>query len=151
VRIEPSTEDQFEEITETGIVLRQRQAGYSTQGYDFDDATGAIIGCALEVHRTLGPGFREIVYQRALALELDASGLEFAREIEVPIIYKGRQIDTRRADFVVEDVMVEIKARSQMLREDYVQALNYVQASGFKLGLLLNFGAPRLQIKRLVN
>jgi hypothetical protein len=83
VRIEPSTEDQFEEITETGIVLRQRQAGYSTQGYDFDDATGAIIGCALEVHRTLGPGFREIVYQRALALELDAAGLEFAREIEV--------------------------------------------------------------------
>ena len=132
-------------------MLRERRAGYSTQGYDFDDATGAIIGCALEVHRTLGPGFREIVYQRALALELDAAGLGFEREVEVPIIYKGRQIDTRRADFLVEDVMVEIKANSQMPPEAYVQALNYVQASGFKLGLLLNFGAPRLQIKRLVN
>ena len=123
----------------------------STHGHDFDDATSAVIGCALEVHRTLGPGFREIVYQRALAIELQAAGLEFEREVKVPIIYKGHQIDTRRADFVVEDVMVEIKARSQMAPEDYVQALNYVKASGFKLGLLLNFGAPRLQIKRLVH
>ena len=89
--------------------------------------------------------------QRALALELQAAGLEFEREVKVPIIYKGHQIDTRRAGFVVEDVMVEIKARSQLAPEDYVQALNYVKASGFKLGLLLNFGARRLQIKRLVN
>jgi GxxExxY protein len=91
------------------------------------------------------------VYQRALALELQAAGLEFEREVKVPIIYKGHQIDTRRADFVVEDVMVEIKAKSQVAPEDFVQALNYVKASGFKLGLLLNFGASRLQIKRLVN
>jgi len=69
----------------------------------------------------------------------------------VPIIYKDRQIDTRRVDFVIEDVMVEIKAKSQVAPEDYVQALNYVKASSFELGLLLNFGAPRLQIKRLVN
>jgi len=140
-----------EELTDGGVVLREGRAGYSTQGYDFDDATGAIIGCALEVHRTLGSGFREIVYQRAMALELEARGLEFDREVKVPIFYKGRRIDTRRADFVVEDVMVEIKARSQVAPEDYVQALNYVKASGFKLGLLLNFGAPRLQIRRLVN
>ena len=148
---EEGLEYEYEEVTDTGVVLRERRAGYSTHGYDFDDATGTIIGCALEVHRILGPGFREIVYQRALALELQVAGLEFDREVKVPIIYKGRQIDTRRADFVVEDVMVEIKAKSQMAREDYVQALNYVKASGFKLGLLLNFGASRLQIKRLVN
>ena len=91
------------------------------------------------------------MYQRALALELQAAGLEFDREVKVPIFYKGRQIDTRRADFVVEDVMVEIKAKSQVASEDYVQTLNYVKASGFKLGLLLNFGVSRLQIKRLVN
>jgi GxxExxY protein len=91
------------------------------------------------------------VYQRALALELQVAGLEFEREVKVPIIYRDRQIDTRRVDFVIEDVMVEIKAKSQMSPEDYVQALNYVKASGFKLGLLLNFGASRLQIKRLVN
>jgi GxxExxY protein len=142
---------EYEEITDTGIVLRKGRVGYSTHGYDFEDATGAIIGCALEVHRTLGPGFREIMYQRALAFELQAAGLKFEREVKVPIIYKGHQIDTRRADFVVESVMVEIKARSQVAPEDYVQALNYVKASGFKLGLLLNFGAPRLQVKRLVN
>jgi hypothetical protein len=86
----------YEEVTDAGVVLRERRVGYSTRGYDFDDATGAIIGCALEVHRTLGPGFREIVYQRALALELEAAGLEFEREVKVPIFYKGRQIDTRR-------------------------------------------------------
>ncbi len=148
---EEGLEYEYEEITDTGVVLRERRAGYSTHGYDFDDATGTIIGCALEVHRILGPGFREIVYQRALALELQVAGLEFDREVKVPIFYKGCQIDTRRADFVVEDVMVEIKAKSQMAPEDYVQALNYVKASGFKLGLLLNFGASRLQIKRLVN
>ena len=142
---------EYEEVTDTGVVVRERRAGYSTHGYDFDDATGAIIGCALEVHRTLGPGFREIVYQRALALELQAAGLAFEREVKVPIYYKEHRIDTRRADFVVEDVMVEVKAKSEMSPENYVQALNYVKAAGFRLGLLLNFGAPRLQIKRLVN
>jgi GxxExxY protein len=84
-------------------------------------------------------------------MELQAAGLEFEREVKVPIMYKGHQIDTRRADFVVEDVMVEIKAVSHAAPEDYVQALNYVVASGFRLGLLLNFGASRLQGKRLVN
>ena len=148
---EKDLEYEYEEITATGVVLQERRAGYSTYGYDFDDATGAIIGCALEVHRTLGPGFREIVYQRTFALELQVAGLEFDREVKVPIFYKERQIDTRRADFVVENVMVEIKAKSQVAPEDYVQALNYVKASGCKLGLLLNFGASRLQIKRLVN
>jgi GxxExxY protein len=141
----------YEELTDVEVVVRERRAGYSTHGYDFDDATGVIIGCALEVHRTLGPGFREVVYQRALALELDAAGLDFGREINIPIFYKERRIATRRVDFVVEDVMVELKARSQIAPENYVQALNYIKASGFNVGLLLNFGAARLQIKRLVN
>jgi GxxExxY protein len=141
----------YEEITDAGVVLRERRAGFSTHGYDFEDATGAIIGCALEVHRTLGPGFREIVYQRALAMELRAAGLAFDREVNIPIYYKGQHIATRRVDFVVEDVMVEIKAKSELAPEDYVQALNYVRASGFEVGLLLNFGAGKLHIKRLVN
>jgi hypothetical protein len=105
-------EYEYEELTESGVVLRERGAGYSSHGYDFDDATGVIIGCALEVHQTLGPGFREIVYQRALAIELGAARLEFEREVKVPIFYKGQQIDTHRADFVVDEVMVEIKAKS---------------------------------------
>ena len=77
--------------------------------------------------------------------------MEFEREVKIPIFYKGHRIDTRRADFVIEDVMVEIKAKSQVAPEDYVQALNYVKASNFRVGLLLNLGAERLQIKRLVN
>jgi GxxExxY protein len=142
---------EYEEITDAGAVLHERQAGFSTHGYDFDDATGSIIGCALQAHRTLGPGFREIVYRRALAMELQAAGLAFDREVKIPIFYKGEHIATPRADFVVEDVMVEIKAKSELAPEDYVQALNYVKASDFELGLLLNFGASRLLIKRLVN
>jgi GxxExxY protein len=142
---------EYEEITDAGAVLHERAAGFSTQGYDFDDATGSIIGCALEVHRTLGPGFREIVYQRALAMELQEVGMDFDREVKIPILYKGQRIATRRVDFVVEDVMVEIKAKSELAPEDYVQALNYVKASDFEVGLLLNFGASRLHIRRLVN
>ena len=93
---EKDLEYEYEEITATGVVLQERRAGYSTPGYDFDDATSAIIGCALEVHRTLGPGFREIVYQRALVLELQMADLEFDREVKVPIFYKSHRVDTRR-------------------------------------------------------
>jgi len=126
-------------------------AGYSRRGYDFDDATGGIIGACIEVHRTLGPGFREITYQRALALELEASGLDFVREEDIPIYYKDREIDTRRVDFVVEDCLVEIKAKSEFDPEDYVQTLSYLKASGFRVGLLVNFGSKKAEFRRLVN
>ncbi|MCL4300505.1 MAG: GxxExxY protein [Anaerolineae bacterium] len=131
--------------------LNEPDAVYSTQNYDFNDGTNEIIRCAIEVHKTLGAGFREIVYQRALALEFDRSRVSYDREVKMPIYYKGKQIDTRRVDFVAGQVMVEIKAKSELDPQDYVQALNYVKASNFKLGLLLNFGASRLQIKRFVN
>jgi GxxExxY protein len=131
--------------------LYETGSDYSIKGYDFNDGTNDIIRCAIEVHKTLGPGFQEIVYQRALALEFEAAGIEYSREVDIPIFYKGRKIHTRRADFVADQIMLELKARSAFEPQDYVQALNYVKASGFKLGLLLNFGASRLQIKRLVN
>ena len=131
--------------------LYEPGVGYSIKGYDFNDGTNDIIRCAIEIHKTLGSGFREIVYQRALALEFEMSGLSYSREVNIPIYYKGQKINTRRADFVVGQVMVEIKAKSECDAQDYVQALNYVKASNFQLGLLLDFGAPRLQIKRLVN
>ena len=126
-------------------------ADYSIKGYNFNDGTNDIIRCALEVHKTLGPGFQEIVYQRALELEFKAAGLEFGREVEIPIYYKGKKIHKRRVDFVMGQVMIEIKAKSEFEPQDYVQTLNYIKAANFKIGLLLNFGAPRLQIKRLVN
>lgn len=126
-------------------------ADYSVKGYKFDDGSGEILRCAVEVHKTLGPGFQEVVYQRALAFELEAAGLDFSREVETPIFYKGKQIAVRRVDFVVKMVIVELKAKAEFDPQDFVQALNYIKASNFKLGLLLNFGAARLQIKRLVN
>jgi len=129
----------------------EAMAGQSYKGYDFDDATGAIIGACIEVHKTLGPGFREITYQRALRLELEASGLDFSREENIPIYYKGKKIDTRRVDFIVQDCLVEIKAKSELDPEDYVQALSYLKASGYQVGLLINFGTRKAEFKRLVN
>ncbi len=127
------------------------QAGRSTKGYDFDDVTGEIIGACIEVHRNLGPGFQEVTYQRALALELQVRSLDFVREEKVPVYYKGKQIDTRRVDFVVEGCLVEIKAKREFDPEDYIQTLSYLKASGYHLGLLVNFGGKRAQFKRLVN
>ena len=123
----------------------------STRGYDFADGTGQIIGAALEAHRELVPGFQEVVYQRVLAMEMDAAGLEFGREEWIPVFYKGRKIDTRRVDFVVGDCLVEIKARAELLDQDIIQTLSYLKASGYRVALLLNFGAKKLEIKRLVN
>src|SRR5687767_3526927 len=123
----------------------------STHGYDFNDVTGRIIGAGIEVHKTLGPGFQEMIYQRALVVEFTARGLSFVREALIPVYYKGREIGKRRADFLVEDCIVEIKALSAFLPENYVQALSYIKASGYRLGLLLNFGATQVEIRRLVN
>jgi len=123
----------------------------SAKGYDFGDTTGRVIGAAIETHKTLGAGFQEVVYQRALALELEAAGVEFSREVRVPVFYKDRQIDTRRVDFVVEECIVEIKARSAFLPEDFIQTLSYLRASGFKVALLINFGAKTLEVKRFAN
>ncbi len=127
------------------------QAGRSTKGYDFDDITSEIIGACIEVHRNLGAGFQEITYQRALALELQARSIDFVREEKIPVYYKGKQIDTRRVDFVAEDCVVEIKAKSEFDPEDYIQTLSYLKASGYRLGLLVNFGNKRAEFKRLVN
>ncbi len=122
----------------------------STKGHDFNDGTNAIIQCALEVHKILGAGFQEVIYQRALAWELTQTQIAHDREAEVPIYYKGIHLGTRRVDFVVGEVMVELKARPEFDPENFAQVLNYLHASGFKIALLLNFGASRLQIKRLV-
>ena len=113
------------------------------------EITGRILKCAVEVHRTLGPGFQEVVYQRALAKEFEAEGLAFTREVWVPIFYKGVKLDTRRVDFLVEDVIVEIKAKGNLEDIDFIQTLSYLKASGYQVALLLNFGDQRLQSKRL--
>lgn len=116
-----------------------------------DPRTRAILGAAFEVHNTLGPGFQETIYQSALALEFAARDLDASREVWIDVAYKGIKVGTRRVDFVVEDVMVEIKARSTEEPADFVQTLSYLRASGFQVALLLNFGMPRLAYHRLIH
>jgi GxxExxY protein len=117
-----------------------------------DPRTHAIIGAAMEVHRELGCGFLEAVYQEALAVELATQGLPFIRELGLSVQYKGRLLDTcYRADFICFDsVLVELKALQRLTSIDEAQVLNYLKAGGYQLALLLNFGAPSLEWKRLV-
>jgi len=119
--------------------------------YPHSEITAKIIGCAMEVHKIMGNGFQEVIYQRALVIEMLQKGLDFTREHEMKIYYKGADIGTRRVDFFVEDkVMVEIKAVIQLEDVHLAQAINYLEASGLEVGLLLNFGARSLQYKRVM-
>ena len=123
----------------------------SNDSYKYSDITGKVIGCAMEVHRYLGNGFQEVIYQRALALEMQQQDLNFSREHEMQIKYKGVDIGTRRVDFFVEEkVMVEIKAVIQLEDVHLAQAINYVEAYGLEIGLLINFGSKSLQFKRVM-
>ncbi len=119
--------------------------------YPLSDVTARIIAAAKEVHRTLGPGFEEVFYQRGLALEVPTQGLEFAREVWIDVHYKGQKLGRKRIDFIIDEVMVEIKAKAALEDVDFVQALSYLKASGYKVGLLLNFGGKTLEIRRLAN
>jgi GxxExxY protein len=115
-----------------------------------DPVTYKIIGCAMKVHSTLGNGFQEVIYQRALAIEFRNNELIFEREIEVPIYYGDEHIGTRRVDFLVENsVMVELKAITQIDDVHLAQGLNYLVAYKLEKGLLINFGAKSLEVKRL--
>jgi GxxExxY protein len=121
------------------------------ESYKYSDITGKIIGCAMEVHRYLGNGFQEVIYQRALSLEMQQQGLSFSREHEMQIQYKGVEIGTRRVDFFVEEkVMLEIKAVIQLEDVHLAQAINYLEAYGLEIGLLINFGSRSLQFKRVM-
>ncbi len=118
----------------------------------YEDLTYKIIGCAMEVHKHLGNGFQEVVYQRALAIEMQMHGIAFSREHEMLLQYKGYDIGTRRVDFFVEDkIMVEIKAIINLEDVHLAQAMNYVEAYNLEIGLLINFGAKSLQHKRVHN
>ena len=116
------------------------------------DVTQKIIGCAMKVHSSLGNGFQEVIYQRALAIEMRDAGLDFSRELEMSIHYKDLEIGTRRVDFFVEElIMVELKALKLLEDVHLAQAINYLEAYKMKIGLLINFGAKSLQFKRVHN
>ena len=119
----------------------------------FSDITQKIIGASFEVHKFLGNGFQEVIYQRALAWEMRQVHLDFQREIEQEIFYKelSEPIGTRRADFVVEGkVLVELKAVAKLEDVHMAQAINYLKAYRLDIGLLINFGSKSLEFKRLI-
>ena len=106
----------------------------------------------MKVHSTLGNGFQEVIYQRALAIEMTRQELSFVREMEMPVYYNGQQIGTRRVDFFVEDkIMVELKAIIQLEDVHLAQAINYLEAYNMEIGLLINFGSKSLEFKRVQN
>jgi GxxExxY protein len=125
---------------------------WSTLGQNIlSEVTNRIIGAAVEVHRTLGPGFREIKYQRALAKELVSQGLDFSREVPIDLLRKGEKVGKYRVDLMIEDCLVESKAKAALDEIDFMQTLSYLKASGCHVGLLLNSGAKKWEIKRLLN
>ena len=120
--------------------------------YKYSELTSKIIGCAMEVHKILGNGFQEVIYQRALQKEFILQGLNFNREFVMPVYYKDEQIGTRRVDFLVENVVsIELKAITQIEDVHLAQAINYLEAYNLEIGMLINFGAKSLQFKRLIN
>lgn len=125
---------------------------YDALNAERDPQTHAIIGAAMEVHSQLGHGFLEAVYQEALSAEFTRRGLKFRREVDLPVMYKGERLRCGyRADFVCfERVIVELKALAAIGPVEQAQTLNYLKATGLDRALLINFGAPRLEFKRLV-
>ena len=120
--------------------------------YKYSELTSKIIGCAMTVHKTLGNGFQEVIYQRALAIEMNFAGIHFHREYEMPIYYREEKIGTRRVDFLVEEtVSVELKAITKLEDVHFAQAINYLEAYNLEIGLLINFGETSLNFKRLTN
>jgi len=119
--------------------------------YKHSDLTGKIIGAAMEVHKHLGNGFQEVIYQRALSIELNMQNIQHIREQEMDLSYKGYDIGKRRVDFFIEDkIMLEIKAVKELEDVHLAQAINYLEAYGLEIGLLINFGNTSLQFKRVM-
>ena len=120
--------------------------------YAYSELTSKIIGCALEVHKTFGNGFQEVIYQRALEIEMNLAGIDAKREFEMPIYYRDYKVGTRRVDFLVTGtVSVELKAVTKLEDVHFAQAINYLEAYNLEIGLLINFGEPSLVVKRLTN
>jgi len=117
----------------------------------FKELSFAIIGAAMEVHNQLGPAFLEAVYQKALAYELALRGIPFEEQKILPVYYKGQLVGEYKADFVVDGkIIIEIKSVTSLAKAHEAQALHYLAATGLQLAIILNFGAPSLQYKRIV-
>jgi GxxExxY protein len=119
-------------------------------GLEPDRHTYAIIGAAMYVHRELGWSFREVTYQRALAAEFEARGIPYQREVPVAVWFRGKPIGTFRVDFDCKGVLLELKAQPFIGEAAVLQLAQYLATTGNSLGLVLNFGASSLQVKRVL-
>ena len=128
-----------------------KSTGHAKPEYPASEVTSRIIAASQRVHRELGPGFEEVIYQRALALELPAHDLDFDREVWIDVHYRGKRVGRKRVDFMIEDVLLEIKAKAEFEDTDFVQTLSYLKSSGRQVGLLINFGSRSLEVKRLIH
>ena len=149
----------LDEWTAIDSLVAEPGSGYVSQTVDlaaYNPLTHRIIGCAMRVHSLLGSGFPEVIYQRALSIELEREEVLAQREIETPIYFRGQQIGTRRVDFLVagpvadKPVLVELKATAELIDAHFAQIVNYLEAYRLPIGLLLNFGATSLQYRRFV-
>ena len=117
----------------------------------YSGLTREIIGAAMEVHSTLGPGFLENVYEEALAVEFDLRNIKFERQKNIDVFYKNVKIKNYVCDLMVENkVLIELKALNNLTTNEHAQTLNYLKATGFKVGLLFNFGEKSLKHKRFI-
>lgn len=134
------------------MIKEKVKMNYVNDNYKYSEITSQIIGCAIEAHKVLGNGFQEVIYQRALSLELTIQGIDHQREVEMDIFYKGAKIGMRRVDFLIQDtISVEIKAIIQLEDVHLAQAINYLEAYNLEVGLLINFGSKSLDFKRVMN
>ena len=120
--------------------------------YKYSDVTALIIGCAMEVHRELGNGFLEAVYQEALSIEFNAKNIPNKAQANIDIFYKERLLDKKYiSDFICfEEIIIELKVVEKLKSEHYAQLLNYLKATNCKLGILINFGTTSLEYKRVI-
>jgi GxxExxY protein len=122
------------------------------QQYKYSDITSLILGSAFEVHKIIGNGFQEVIYQRALEEEFIIRGISYLREFEMPIFYKEKHLGNRRVDFLIQEVVsLELKAVTKLEDVHLAQAINYLEAYNIEIGMLLNFGSKSLEYKRLIN
>ena len=139
-------------MVQTPLTETNKKIENMVEEYKYKEITGKIIGAAMQVHKVLGNGFQEVIYQRALEIELPYFSLNFSREFEMPIIYRKQQIGTRRVDFLIEEeISVELKAIIKLEDVHLAQAINYLEAYNLEVGLLINFGSKSLEFKRLIN
>lgn len=139
------TKARKDEITEESTKINK-------QKHHFEDLSKKIIGAAIKVHRELGPGFLEKIYEEALKVEFSEQGLHFDSQKEIKIEYLGVEVGTHRLDLIVEnEIIVELKAVKELGDIHFVQLRSYLKATSLKVGLLLNFSKPTLEVKRVVN